>query len=136
MSLISSITNNPLNIRATARDKWIGQVGTYKGFVKFSSIEFGYRAAIIVLRRYITIYKLTSVSSILNRFAPPSENDTQAYIRYVSGFSISGDTFNPNFIVYGDNEQFLTLVKRMAAYESGIEVSTSYISSIIKRFHL
>lgn len=136
MSLISSITNNPLNIRATARDKWIGQVGTYKGFVKFSSIEFGYRAAIIVLRRYITIYKLTSVASILNRFAPPSENDTQAYIRYVSGYSISCNTFNPNFIEYGDNEQFLTLVKRMAAYESGTDVSTSFISSIIKRFHL
>ena len=81
--------NNPLNIRRVAGQHWKGEVlpplGEDRGrlFCKFSSMKYGLRAAFVLLRTYSSKYKLNSIRDIVTRWAPPSENDTEAYIRTV-----------------------------------------------------
>ena len=77
--------NNPLNIRRVVGTKWKGQRAeqTDNGFVQFSTIEFGLRAAFCLLRTYSTKYKLNCIRDIISRWAPPTENDTERYIRNV-----------------------------------------------------
>lgn len=78
--------NNPGNIRWG--DDWKGLVPaarrTDKSFCQFTDPEYGIRAMIIILRNYQRKYGLNTVRKMINRWAPPNENDTQAYINSVS----------------------------------------------------
>ena len=73
--------NNPGNI--VAGDKWLGRTGTDGKYVKFKSSVYGIRAIGKVLNTYQKRYKINTVKGIINRWAPPSENNTQRYITYV-----------------------------------------------------
>lgn len=75
--------NNPGNIRKSSI-QWKGAVGDDGAFVKFSSPEDGIRAMARILRVYDSKYKINTIRGIVNRWAPPSENDTGAYIDFVS----------------------------------------------------
>jgi len=78
------VTNNNFgNIRFNNLTHWKGQTGSNHGFCVFESYEYGIRALYILLRTYIEKYKLTNVCDIIDRYAPPSENDTLSYIRFV-----------------------------------------------------
>lgn len=78
--------NNPGNIRWG--DEWKGLVPetqrTDKSFCQFKSAEYGIRAMIIILRNYQRKHGLSTISGIINRWAPTNENDTQAYINSVA----------------------------------------------------
>jgi len=85
-------TQNPFNVRFAAGNQWEGQIGGLNGFVKFRDIKYGVRAGLIILRTYYYRHKLRTIKSIISRWAPPNENDTQSYIDFVSmqtGFSPS-----------------------------------------------
>lgn len=84
--MIAEITNNYGNIRASKSFKWLGQIGEYKGFCRFESIDYGFRALYMLINRYVTYYRLTDVPSIIKRYAPPSENRTVEYISHVIDF--------------------------------------------------
>lgn len=75
--------NNPGNIEFRPTNAWRGQTGSDGRFARFATPEAGLRALAIDLgtksRR-----GLTTVRSILNTYAPPSDNDTAAYIRSVA----------------------------------------------------
>ena len=107
--------NNPLNIRLS-KDKWQGQIngkGNIDGnsslsseraggeavFCVFSSMEYGWRAAFVILcKTYYGKYKLRTIRDIVSRWAPPKENNTPAYIRHVSDYTGIGpdrDLGNP-----------------------------------------
>jgi hypothetical protein len=76
--------NNPGNIRLSAT-RWQGQVdGTDPAFVTFDTPESGIRALAKLLKNYQTIHGLRTVRGIINRYAPPSENNTSAYVAAVS----------------------------------------------------
>ena len=75
--------NNPLNIEENGT-AWEGKAGDDGRFVIFESVEHGLRAAGRILRTYATKYQLTTIAGIISRWAPPSENDTQNYINFVS----------------------------------------------------
>lgn len=64
--------NNPLNIRRN-KIQWQGLADeqTDREFCVFRSLEYGIRAAFLVLRTYITKYRLTSVAQVIGRWAPP-----------------------------------------------------------------
>jgi len=73
--------NNPGNIRLG--DKWQGlcSVQDDSSFCQFTTIEYGIRALAYVLRvSYFQRRDLDTVRKIIQRWAPPSENDTYAYI--------------------------------------------------------
>jgi hypothetical protein len=74
--------NNPGNIRLTAT-KWQGEVdGSDKAFKTFKSMPYGYRAIYALLREYIN-KGYNTIEKIINRYAPGSENNTEAYINTV-----------------------------------------------------
>ena len=91
--------NNPLNIRHSA-DHWQGARAeqTDKSFVQFESMAYGYRAAWKTLESYWKNFTRTkqpfNVRNIIARWAPSSENDTQAYIRTVLKLACLGGNEN------------------------------------------
>jgi hypothetical protein len=80
--------NNPLNIRRSA-DRWVGARAeqTDPSFVQFETMAYGYRAAWKTLESYWNHFHRMrqpfNVTTIIHRWAPPTENDTQNYIRTV-----------------------------------------------------
>ncbi|WP_192956072.1 hypothetical protein [Klebsiella pneumoniae] len=75
--------NNPGNLEASSSNPWVGQTGSDGRFAKFETPEHGIRA----LGRNLISYQrqgIDTVSEIINRWAPPSDNnDTAAYIKAV-----------------------------------------------------
>ncbi len=82
--------NNPLNIRLS-KDRWQGQRPPStspegeKSFCVFESMAYGWRAAFRLLcHTYYGKYKLKTIRALITRWAPPKENNTEAYIRRVT----------------------------------------------------
>jgi hypothetical protein len=77
--------NNPLNIRFSDNNDWQGQVGQSGGVVKFGSVEYGFRAAYLLIRRYQEAHNLTSLTEIIEIWAPAEDdNHTENYINYLA----------------------------------------------------
>lgn len=108
--------NNPLNIRIG--NVWLGEVkeNTDGEFEQFTSMLYGLRAAIVLLRRYICHYHLSTIAQIVSRWAPSSENNTRLYIDYVSE-SVEIAPSCP--IDFNDKVTICKLVLAMAYYECG-----------------
>jgi hypothetical protein len=70
--------NNPGNLRLTT-DVWKGQTGSESGFVTFSDLSWGVRAMATVTAHDINS-GLDTLAKYINSYAPPSENDTAAYV--------------------------------------------------------
>ena len=87
MSLPRGIrNNNPLNIRRS-KDQWKGLSKTQndRSFCQFETLEYGWRAAFYLLTRtYYHKYRLYTIRMIIQKWAPPHENNTEAYISNVS----------------------------------------------------
>lgn len=75
--------NNPGNLEFSKSNPWSGQTGDDGRFAKFETPEHGIRA----LGRNLLSYQrqgIDTVSDIINRWAPPSDNNnTDAYIQAV-----------------------------------------------------
>jgi hypothetical protein len=73
--------NNPGNIRLS-KTAWQGQKSPQADpeFVEFMSPAYGLRALMKTLLTYHLKYGLDTVESVLNRWAPPYENDTDRYV--------------------------------------------------------
>lgn len=89
--------NNPLNIRKN-NTKWQGlaEEQTDKSFFVFVAPEWGYRAALRTLQNYKRMHGLTTIRQWVNRWAPPVENDTEAYIRCVCQRTGMPESAEPN----------------------------------------
>ena len=111
--------NNPLNIRKNST-KWKGLSNEQsdKSFFCFVAPEWGYRAAIITLRNYRKIHKLQTLRAWVERWAPPCENDTEAYIRCVCKRTGLSDNFVPDI---NSKEQMCSIVSAMSFMENGTE---------------
>lgn len=83
--------NNPGNIRVGAKwqglatpDEMTDAQKAEKEFCVFKSPPWGIRAMARTLITYQDKHKLNTVSGIINRWAPPVENDTGAYASHVA----------------------------------------------------
>ena len=76
---------NPCNIRIST-DKFLGEVqpSSDKAFKEFERNAYGYRAAFRVLLTYITRYHVNTMRGMIARFAPATENHTEAYVNTVA----------------------------------------------------
>lgn len=74
--------NNPGNLRDVGI-KWQGMVRSGDGFCCFDTLANGLRAMAIDLCNAQKIHERFTIRSIITAFAPPSENNTDAYIRNV-----------------------------------------------------
>lgn len=135
LSNIYKGTLNPLNIRHNPDNVWLGSMvqNPYKGFVRFIDQVFGVRAAIVLLKNYYS-KGFRSVSSIVTRWAPPSENDTRKYIEFVEDSMIAAHC-HPDHISMKDLS-FYHLVRSMAKYESGYDLSLLEYNYVVNRFDL
>lgn len=116
--------NNPLNIRIG--NKWKGETpeNTDGVFEQFTRMEYGVRAAFILLRRYINRYHLNSVEKIVSRWAPRNENHTEKYIEHVCKLMA---IFPTTKIAYEDKATMFALVDAMAIYECGQSIPLEVI---------
>lgn len=123
--------NNPLNIRHSSSN-WQGKAAsqTDKSFVTFTSRVFGYRAAMCIIRTYMTRYNKTCVDAIVKKWAPPIENNTNAYIEQVC--KMSGLPRYAN-IWFSKKEDIVALVKAMAIVENGSKYSHLIIQEEIEQ---
>lgn len=110
--------NNPGNIRWG--DEWQGLVPqkqrTDASFCQFTGPEYGIRAMIIILRNYQHKDGLNTVAEIINRWAPPSENDTQAYVDNVT--QATGVSPGQK-IDTGDSRFMMALLQAIIRHENG-----------------
>ena len=134
--------NNPLNIRRSST-RWQGarKEQTDKSFVQFETMAYGYRAAWKILQtyyeRFCTQGKPFTVRNIIERWAPPTENDTEAYIKSVLKLSSIGgkEKLLPpsNVLSYG---RLSRLVIAMTCIECGLEYNSVDTASIAQGYKL
>ena len=110
--------NNPGNIDRTGT-KWQGMAADQSGdprFIVFDAPEWGIRAIVRVLRTYYDKHGLRTVKGIINRWAPPVENDTEAYFVTVAK-KLGVDPGEQ--IDIDDLDTLRTLVKAIIRHENG-----------------
>lgn len=110
--------NNPGNIRWG--DDWDGLVPksqrTDKSFCQFTAPEYGIRAMIIILRNYQKKHGLNTVRKIINRWAPPVENDSEAYVNSVAKqVGVDAD----KVIDVTDSRVMIPLLEAIITHENG-----------------
>ena len=124
--------NNPLNIRA-GRSRWMGAASSETGsFVTFLTVAYGYRAAWKLLSNYHRYYRLWTLRQVINRWAPPKENNTNAYLKRV--VEISG--LNPDAgISFREKQKMIDLAYAMTIVENGKAVEREIIEQGYELMH-
>lgn len=110
---------NPGNIRKTEK-MWIGEVaGSDKEFKTFKSMSYGYRAVFALLREYIN-KGYDTIEKIINRYAPPIENETTTYVQ-----TVSAQTKIPKDkpLTFADREKMYSIVGAISYVENGVIAS-------------
>lgn len=127
--------NNPFNIRRSGT-RWQGKLYSGKDnlFEVFTSMDYGIRAGIIILRTYVSVHKLTSVKTIISRFAPESENDTSAYVSYCEKY-LHDRGFDSDHIVFGDMA-FCSLCSAIMIFESKFYILPVMVHDYLLKFNL
>lgn len=110
--------NNPLNIVHNPKNNWVGLKKSKQRFCVFTHMRWGYRAAAMLLKKYINVYKCNTIRKICERWAPNSENNTPAYIKFVS----LATHLDPDVeIKFGDYTVMMQLLAAMTRMENGNE---------------
>lgn len=94
-------------------------------FIVFDSAPFGIRAMARVLITYQDKHGLATVCKIINRWAPPVENNTEAYVQAVAA-AIGVET--NDIIDVHQHAVMLPLVKAIIKHENGVQ---PYAESVI-----
>ena len=126
--------NNPGNIRFNTLNRWQGLSGSRNGFCLFNSVEFGLRAFMILLRNYVKKYHLSDVDSIVQRYAPPTENNTSSYVRYCRAFLYQRGCSADNISV--GTKSFYVLGEAMLRYESNFPCEYQRLENICRIFKI
>lgn len=122
--------NNPLNIRIG--NTWLGERANPvdQEFEEFVSMEYGLRAAFLILRRYIRRYGKNTVTSIVSTWAPHNENNT---LRYIDTVCHKTGLEPDEQIKYEDSTTMCNLVAAMAFVECGQPID---LKKIEKAYHM
>jgi hypothetical protein len=110
--------NNPGNIRKS-NSMWLGKVekGSDGAFEQFVSMEYGLRAMMKLLIKYLVKYKAEDIRGIIERWAPASENDVSAYVATV----VNRSGFGPYDEIKPEKEYIIPITKAMCFHENGID---------------
>ena len=114
---------NPGNIRqSSVRYEGEIQPSHDAEFKEFSSMAYGYRAMFVLLDSYRSKYGLCTIREMLNRYAPPTENFTEGYVRFVS----TRTGIAPDEIVNTRAARdMIPIVSAMSQIENGIPANLS-----------
>ena len=115
--------NNPGNVKYGAFAKSQGATGTDpEGFAIFASMEEGKAAEVALLNQYLK-NKYDTIRKIVTKYAPPSENDTAAYIDdVVKKSGIGADTALTA-------QNLGALSQAIFVHENGAKYASSYTST-------
>lgn len=133
--------NNPMNLRYSQHNNWIGQKEPTNGFCNFASVEYGFRAAFLTLQNYGK-RGYNTIRKIVTRWAPPSENPTQTYIKYVAvrmaylGYAEDGVDMRDVRLDMKNPEVIMDLMMYMTKFESGFHVQVKEIRRMLQPFGL
>ena len=110
--------NNPLNIRRNGT-RWKGLAAEQKdsAFFTFTDSCWGYRAAFVTLRNYKRLHGLDTLAQWVSRWAPPVENDTEAYIAFVAKKSVLSPEAKINT---AEKTVMCRIVSAMSQMENGV----------------
>ena len=109
--------NNPGNLELPRGYTWQGQVdGDDPRFATFESPEYGIRAILRTVNTYQSKYGLATPREIINRWAPPTENDTNSYVNHVAEeLDVSPD----DRIHVTDRSTGINLARTIVQHENG-----------------
>lgn len=109
---------NPGNIRHAKGTRWQGMSANQNdsAFVQFTGPQWGIRAIARTLITYQDKHALRTIRQIISRWAPPSENNTESYIRQVA--ARVGVAPDARIDVY-DYRIMRTLVEAIVRHENG-----------------
>lgn len=122
--------NNPGNIRKGS-SAWRGLSATQSdsAFLQFESMAYGIRALVVTLRTYATKHGLRTVRGIINRWAPPNENDTGAYVRQVAtALGVDADQAVDPY----DPDTAFRLVRAIIKHENGAAAALLVTDSTVR----
>ena len=110
---------NPVNIRLG--ESWLGlrMKQTDPDFCQFTSMIYGCRALLKLLRTYVEKRGCTTIRKVVERWAPPSENDTTSYVLSVAA-ACRRDA-DERLPVDVDPLIYLDLARAIARHECGPE---------------
>ena len=111
--------NNPGNIRLSPTgEPWIGEQANEDdpAFCQFDTPEDGIRALAKTLIAYQRKHNLNTVREMIGRWAPPSENDTDAYVYAVSQ---DMDVTPTQALNLNDSATLANLCKAIIRHENG-----------------
>lgn len=124
MSVLRSVrNNNPGNIDR-GHFNWQGQMPEAQmtpeqkmepRFVVFETPAWGFRALCVELHTYWRHDGCRTIEAVISRWAPPGENDTEAYIRDVAAKSGIDAHAILNF---DDVNQLITIGRAIASHEA------------------
>ena len=125
--------NNPGNIRYVKSNNWRGQIKPNRGFAQFSEVTYGLRAIIKILKNYENSYKLNTITGIITKYAPPNENKTKDYIKFVSDKIGISPNEQLNLFVNGkpDVDKIIRVVNAITNFETGTVYSPLVITAAI-----
>ena len=111
---------NPGNLEKT-HTVWDGEIrpGGDERFCEFESLIMGCRALIKVLVTYHTKHGCSTVRSIIERWAPSHENDTESYMEHVASSISKGVDERIPFDV--DPSYYLGIARAIARHENGAD---------------
>ena len=108
--------NNPGNIRHGS-SQWQGMSADQSkddAFVQFDSPVYGIRALTKLVKNYQSRHGLNTIRQIINRWAPPTENITSAYVEHVAREA----GVNPDAPI-DVNDHIVSIVKTIIKHENG-----------------
>ncbi len=119
--------NNPLNMRHD-NDRWQGEVVPSQdgAFKQFETMAWGYRAAFKLLHNYQKNNGCRILSDFINRWAPPSENNTSAYVSTVAKRAGLSDVSEIDTLK-GDTMR--AVVSAMSYVENGVEADEADVAA-------
>lgn len=116
--------NNPGNL-IKGMKPFLGEKfpSTDPRFRQFETIEYGYRAGLKLLVNFIS-QGYNTIGKIINRWAPPVENNTNAYIQAVS--KKTGIDVN-KVLTTDQGEAIIKIMAAISLHENGVEPDISAI---------
>lgn len=127
-----------MNIRYSEANKWLGLVGEDAGFCVFEHEDYSFRAAFILLKNYGR-KGFRTVHSIVQRYAPPSENPTDKYVSFVCdkmqglGYEAYGVEFKDSSLDLSNDMVVADLIYCMVLFESGKKYQLTAVMAALKR---
>lgn len=133
---LAAINHNPTNL-INDGSSWIGKIDTPERIIKegrstrfcaFENDYFGLRAALINLKNGYFSKGLTTISKIISKWAPSSENNTDKYIENVAKMTGIDKDVKLNV---DDKGQIFELLRAIAYIDGGF-IGDDIIRKVIK----